>query len=249
MSNLLIETSAIKTFLKTSSSKHSSGNFCPSSSSPFPKAPSLKQRSLKMFALWLFGKFKQLYPTLEGCHRFHFTHKSGLWTPLTSNLSNALLAVLKTGENGGWLTAVAHWHMRCLLRRINWQRHDQASEPSHTILAHTCLSILLLLDNEIDRETISQFPFAPYAAQHWVDHAQFGNVSSHIEGVMVRLFDLTKPHFAIWVWLYDIDRYWTEHMTTTHPTQPEAVPLYYASLCSFVGLTEHLIAGHSRDVN
>ena len=73
-----------------------------------------------MFALQLFGKFKQLYPTLEGCHRFHFTHKSGLWTPLTSNLSNALLAVLKTRENGGWLTAVAHWHMWCLLRRINW---------------------------------------------------------------------------------------------------------------------------------
>ena len=128
------------------------------------------------------------------------------------------LAVLKTGENGGWLTAVAHWHMWCLLRRINWRRHDQASELSHTILAHTCLSILLLLDDEIDRETISQFPFAPYAAQHWVDNAQFGNVSSHIKEVMERLFDLTKPHLAVWVWLYDINRYWTEHMTTTHPT-------------------------------
>ena len=26
------------------------------------------------------------------------------------------------------------------------------------------------------------------------------------------------------------------------PTQPEALPLDYASLCSFVGLTEHMIA-------
>ena len=34
-----------------------------------------------------------------------------------------------------------------------------------------------------------------------------------------------------------------------HPTQPDAVPLYYASLGGFVGLTEHLIASHSRDVN
>jgi ankyrin repeat protein len=34
-----------------------------------------------------------------------------------------------------------------------------------------------------------------------------------------------------------------------HPTQPEAVPLYYASLCGFVGLAEHLIAAHSPDVN
>ena len=77
MSNLLIETGAIKTFPKTSRFKHSSGNFGPSSSSPFPKAQNLKQRSLKMFALRLFGKFMQLYPTPEGCHRFHFTHKVG----------------------------------------------------------------------------------------------------------------------------------------------------------------------------
>ena len=38
-------------------------------------------------------------------------------------------------------------------------------------------------------------------------------------------------------------------MPTMHPTQPEAVPLYYASMCGFVGLAEHLIAAHSSDVN
>jgi ankyrin repeat protein len=120
-------------------------------------------------------------------------------------------------------------------------------EPAHTILAQSSLSVLLL--DEIDRDTMAHFPLAPYAAQHWVDHAQFGNVSSHIEEVMKRLFDPAKPHFAAWVWLYDIDRYWTEHMPTMRPTQPEAVPLYYASLCGFVGLTEHLIAAHPRNVN
>ena len=122
-------------------------------------------------------------------------------------------------------------------------------EPAHTILAHISLSFLLHLDDKIDRDTIGQFPFAPYAARHWVDHAQFRNVSSHVNEVMKRLFDPAKPHFAAWVWLYDIDRYWTERMPTMHPTQAEAVPLYYASLCGFVGLTEHLIAAHSCDVN
>jgi ankyrin repeat protein len=122
-------------------------------------------------------------------------------------------------------------------------------EPAHTILAHISLSVLLHLDDKIDRDTIGHFPLAPYAARHWVDHAQFRNVSSHIKEVMKRLFDPAKPHFAAWVWLYDIDRYWTERMPTMHPTQPEAVPLYYASLCGFVGLAEHLIAAHSRDVN
>jgi hypothetical protein len=125
MSNLSIKSSAIETLPKSSSLKRSLGNFCTSSSSPFPKAMNLKQRSLKMFVLRLFGKFM---PTFKACCRFHPTHRVGPWTLLTSNPSNALSAVLKTGGNGGWLTAVAHWHMRYLLRRISWWRRDRASE-------------------------------------------------------------------------------------------------------------------------
>ena len=121
MSNSLIETSAIRTFPKSSSSKHSSGNFGISSSSPFPKTRNLKQRSLKMFVLWLFNKFTPFYPTLMGCRRFHSTPKVGPWTLLTSNPFNVSLAMLKTGGNGDWLTAVAHWHMRYSLKQISRQ--------------------------------------------------------------------------------------------------------------------------------
>jgi len=106
-----------------------------------------------------------------------------------------------------------------------------------------------LMNAPISRGRRGHFPLAQYAARHWADHAQFRNVSSHIKEVMKRLFDPAKPHFAAWVWLYDIGRYWAERMPTMHPTLPEAVPLYYASLCGFVGLAEHLIATHSRDVN
>jgi hypothetical protein len=102
MSNLLIETSAIKTFPKSSSLKHSSGNFCTLSSSPFPKVRNLEQRSLKMFVLRLFGKFMPFSPTLKGCRQFHSIQKVVPWTPLTSNPSNVLSAVLKTEENGDW---------------------------------------------------------------------------------------------------------------------------------------------------
>ena len=38
-------------------------------------------------------------------------------------------------------------------------------------------------------------------------------------------------------------------MSTIHPTRPDGVPLYYASLCGFRGLVEHLITAHSGDVN
>jgi ankyrin repeat protein len=122
-------------------------------------------------------------------------------------------------------------------------------EPAHTILAHASLSVLLQLDDKIDRDTIGRFPLALYAARHWVDHAQFKGVSSQIQDVMGRLFDPARPHFAAWVWLYDIDHYWTDPMPTIHPTRPEAVPLYYASLCGFCGLVEDLITVHPSDVN
>ena len=79
-------------------------------------------------------------------------------------------------------------------------------EPAHTVLAHAGLSVLLQLDEKIDRDTIRNFPLAPYSARHWVDHAKFRNVSSHIEKVMEHLFDPAKPHFAAWTWLHDIDR-------------------------------------------
>ncbi len=122
-------------------------------------------------------------------------------------------------------------------------------EPAHTVLAHASLSVLLQLDDKIDRDTIGRLPLALYAARHWVEHAQFKGVSSQIQEIIERLFDPARPHFAAWVWLYDIDRYWTEPMSTLHPTRPEAVPLYYASLCGFCGLAEHLITVHSSDVN
>src|SRR6266478_7405709 len=122
-------------------------------------------------------------------------------------------------------------------------------EPAHTLLAHASLGVLLQLDDKIDRNTISHYPLAPYAAQHWVDHAQYRDVSSHLHDAMERLFDPARPHFAAWVWLYDVDHHWIGPMSTKHPTGPEAVPLYYASLCGFRGLVEYLITAHSSDVN
>ena len=57
------------------------------------------------------------------------------YTPLTSNPSNVLSVVLKTGGNESWLTAVARWHMQYLLRRISRRRHDRASGLSATPFA------------------------------------------------------------------------------------------------------------------
>jgi hypothetical protein len=72
-------------------------------------------------------------------------------------------------------------------------------EPARAILARSCHGVLLRLDDHINRENIKDFPLAGYAAQHWVDHARFGNVTSIIKGGIGYLFDADRPHFAAWL--------------------------------------------------
>jgi len=118
---------------------------------------------------------------------------------------------------------------------------------AHTTLAQASLSVLLALDSQVDAECIKFFPLALYAARYWVDHARFDNGSSTIRGAMECLFDASKPHFVTWTRIYDIDYpFWN---ITTQPTLPDACPLYYAILCGFRGLVEHLVVTHPQDIN
>ncbi len=73
-------------------------------------------------------------------------------------------------------------------------------EPAHTVLAETCLSILLQVDDHIGEDDLEQiFPLARYAAEYWVSHAQFKDVSTHLRKGMEDLFDSYKPHFLAWL--------------------------------------------------
>jgi hypothetical protein len=66
------------------------------------------------------------------------------------------------------------------------------------------------------------------------------------------LFDANKLHFKVWLTLYNIDTMPGDGATfqhfASHPKSP-AAPLYYAALCGFHDLVEHLIAKHPQDVN
>ena len=117
-------------------------------------------------------------------------------------------------------------------------------EDAHTILAQACLGVLLQLD---DRDNIESFPLARYAAEHWTTHARFENASSRIKNGMECLFDADKPHFAMWLWIYDKDE--EGSVSTMFPREPTAVPLYYAAMLGFRDLAEHLIAEHPEHVN
>jgi ankyrin repeat protein len=119
-------------------------------------------------------------------------------------------------------------------------------ESAHTILAQACLGVLLRLDDHVNENNAREIPLANYAAENWVDHAQFKDVSPYIREAMEYFFDGDKPHFAAWLRLYDIDKSWHSFKpgTTTR-----GGPLYYASLCGFYDLAKHLAVKHPEHVN
>jgi ankyrin repeat protein len=124
-------------------------------------------------------------------------------------------------------------------------------EPAHTILGQACLGVLLQIQDGVEGHTPEDHPLARYAAKHWTTHAQFGGVSSHLEKGMEYLFDPGKPHFKVWLTVYDIDR--PDHKSTFRwfalGSESTAAPLYYAALCGFHNLVKHLMAKNPRDVN
>jgi hypothetical protein len=66
------------------------------------------------------------------------------------------------------------------------------------------------------------------------------------------LFNPNKPHFRAWLALCDIDTMPDEGATFlgfTPINKSAATPLYYAALCGFHDLVEHLIAKYPQDVN
>ncbi|KAH9975096.1 hypothetical protein BGW80DRAFT_1444660 [Lactifluus volemus] len=124
-------------------------------------------------------------------------------------------------------------------------------QPAHTTLAQACLCALLRLNVKVDKTSMKECPLSIYAAQHWVEHARFENVSSSIQELMVHLFEPDRPHFATWVWIYDIDQPWdwVKHMSSEQPMEPEADALYYAALCGLHGVVEHLISSCPQNIN
>jgi len=125
-------------------------------------------------------------------------------------------------------------------------------EPAHTIIAQACLSILLRSDDPGDHTSVEvASPFAKYAAQHWVTHAQFGNVSLHLQNSMEYLFDMGNPYFSGWLRLHNIDTpAQNSFLSLFKPDKgPGGSPSYYAALCGFRDLVDYLIVKYPQQVN
>ena len=178
-------------------------------------------------------------------------------------LSTCSSLISVVDENDGQVVQFSHFSVKEFLTssRISGSSSDVSRfyvllEPAHTVLAKACLVVLLRLDELVDEHSIKfKLPLARYAAKHWVDHARFENVSSHIREEMEDLFDLDKPHFSAWLQVHNIDTepsyssvlYYFADFSLGSSTL--ATPLYYAALCGFHDLTEQLIIKHPQLVN
>jgi len=170
---------------------------------------------------------------------------------------STLVAIVDDRWGGNKIVQFSHFSVQEYLTSDRIANAEHVShfhihpKPAHTLLAKTCLSVLCQLDYSIDRDKIKNFSLAEYAAEHWVEHARFEDVSSYIRDGMDLLFEKDKPHLAAWIWVprYNIDDGRTYYGQTAHPGQPGAVPLYYAALCGFGGLVERLLTAHPQDLN
>jgi ankyrin repeat protein len=126
------------------------------------------------------------------------------------------------------------------------------TNAAHAVLAQACLTVLLQLDDKVDKAALASFPLISYAAQHWADHARSEEVERQIEDFLTRLFNPKRPHLRAWLWINDVDSDIKRPIETLdgHPSPKlEATPLYYAAVCGLSWLSKYLITSRSEDVN
>ena len=120
---------------------------------------------------------------------------------------------------------------------------------AHTIVAQACLGTLLHLDEYIAKTGLEKYRLAEYAAEHWIGHSQFEEVSAKLQAGMKRLFDPKNHYLSIWLWIYDPERRMLRPNRPPYTPQDSAFPLHYAALCGAHDVINFLIIERSQDVN
>ncbi|KAH8987960.1 hypothetical protein EDB86DRAFT_2069174 [Lactarius hatsudake] len=125
-------------------------------------------------------------------------------------------------------------------------RYQINIKDSHYVAALTCLAPILHFNakfpGEVNRESVKILTMVEYAAENLIYHIREGDVSlsRDVDVGLRRLFDPQRPIFRAWLWLYDIDNPTRGKMVTDAPEDPPASSLYYAALCGFPRLVQHL---------
>ena len=131
--------------------------------------------------------------------------------------------------------------------RSTISRYHVAMKAAHTVVARACLGALLHLDENVSEDTLKDIPLVKYAAEGWVYHAQFNNVSPSMQDGINLLFDPNKPYLTAWVWIFDPEEF--IEWRPPHPLQPRGTPLHYAALHGMCDVVRFLIVERSQGVN
>jgi len=124
-------------------------------------------------------------------------------------------------------------------------------DSAHTILARACLATLLQLDENMDRNHLEAFPLALYAAQNWVKHAKYEDVSSRVQDAMELFFNPRKLYLGAWVRLHNVNQHrnlGVKGHLIEHPSPPGKAALYFAALCGFTEVADYLITHSEVDI-
>jgi hypothetical protein len=127
------------------------------------------------------------------------------------------------------------------------RRYHISETPAHTLAARACLGYLLHFDKDVTSGILQKLPFTEYSGEHWADHARLEDVSRNVKDGLKELFDPSKPHLAVCIWICD------QGVPTWHPSERPSplrgTPLHYAALWGLHFMVELLINEHSQNVN
>jgi ankyrin repeat protein len=172
---------------------------------------------------------------------------------------SSLLTIVNGGSRFGNVIQFSHFSVKEFLTSarlaessdIILRRYHISMTPAHTLAAQACLGILLHLGKDIvTRDSLEELPLAKYAAQHWADHARLEDVSPNVEDGMKQLFDPSKPHLAVCIWIHDPDDLpGARNPQTEMPLPPRRTPLHYAAFWGVRAIVEFLVIERLQDVH
>jgi ankyrin repeat protein len=177
--------------------------------------------------------------------------------PIGVVLSTCTTLLSLGDDHGSQVIQFSHFSVKEFLTSTRFaKRYDTISSRynismthAHTIVVQACLGMLLHLDDNITRDGLKTFPLAEYAAEHWFNHACFEGVSENAEECMKQLFDASKRHLAVWVWIKDPVRPWRSHRQTERPSIPRETSLHYAAFCGLHLIVKFLAIKHPQDLH
>ena len=174
--------------------------------------------------------------------------------PVDAVLSTCSTLLSMVDHQNSIVIQFSHFSVKEFLMSTRFaEKHDAISlsyhislTHAHTFVTQACLGILLHLDKKVTRDSLEKFPLARYAAEHWVEHARFEGVSQRAEEGIKQMFDASKPHLAIWVWIFEPIRLW--RIYSEKPSPPHDTPLNYAAFCGLHTVVELLAIEHPQHV-